>query len=260
MLLLDLDDTLLTPAKTVSAGSAEVLWDCKRRGMVVGYATGRALGCHDRFLRGLPVDCLAVYNGAVLLAYDNGIGTVIERNEISFSTGLAVMKSIQAACPQARVGACAEPYESLDWQVRRMDTKEPVPGGWQAVPPVPFQRFRVEFGPEGPVKLDLPPGVVQVTTQDGTSMILHERAHKGNALVRLAAHFGLTPAEVIAFGDDVNDLPMLRAAGAAVAMGNALPEVKAAAGWVTESNERDGVGRWLQEHILGSNRDSQTEH
>ena len=72
-------------------------------------------------------------------------------------------------------------------------------------------------------------------------------ANKGTALEALCRHLGVTMEETIAFGDGTNDLTMLRAAGLGVAMGNAAPEVKAAAGMVTDDNEHSGVAKVIRE-------------
>ena len=52
---------------------------------------------------------------------------------------------------------------------------------------------------------------------------------KWTAVRRLASQWGIADGEICAVGDDVNDIPMIRSAGLGVAMGNAVPEVKAAA-------------------------------
>jgi 5-amino-6-(5-phospho-D-ribitylamino)uracil phosphatase len=73
---------------------------------------------------------------------------------------------------------------------------------------------------------------------------------KWSAVERLAADWGIDTAAICAVGDDVNDIPMIRAAGLGVAMGNALPEVKAAADRVVSSHDDDGlveVVQWLLE-------------
>ena len=57
---------------------------------------------------------------------------------------------------------------------------------------------------------------------------------------------GIDPGEAIAFGDSENDIPMLRAAGLGVAMGNAQPEVRAAADFVTLSNNENGIAATLE--------------
>ena len=67
----------------------------------------------------------------------------------------------------------------------------------------------------------------------------------GEPLLKL----GLKEA-VAAFGDDANDTDMLRECGCGVAMGNALPQVKAAANAVTAANTQHGVAKWIEEHIL----------
>ena len=64
---------------------------------------------------------------------------------------------------------------------------------------------------------------------------------KWTGLQRLAAHSGIAESAVCAVGDAANDLPMIRGAGFGVAMGNASPDVKDAAAWVTGSNEEGGL-------------------
>ncbi len=75
-------------------------------------------------------------------------------------------------------------------------------------------------------------------------------ATKWSAIRRLAQAWGIDDEEICAVGDDVNDIPMIQAAGLGVAMGNALPEVKTAADRIAPSQEDDGlvdVVNWLLE-------------
>lgn len=64
-------------------------------------------------------------------------------------------------------------------------------------------------------------------------------------LAALCDQWGVTAAEVAAFGDMPNDLPLLRWAGLAVAVANAHPNLLAVAHEVTASNDEDGVARVL---------------
>jgi hydroxymethylpyrimidine pyrophosphatase-like HAD family hydrolase len=57
----------------------------------------------------------------------------------------------------------------------------------------------------------------------------------------IAAASDILPEQVCAVGDDVNDLPMIRAAGLGIAMGHALPEVQAAADVVVSSHDDGGI-------------------
>lgn len=73
---------------------------------------------------------------------------------------------------------------------------------------------------------------------------------KWSAICRLASAWGIDRAAICAVGDDVNDIPMIRAAGLGVAMGNARPEVKAAARRIAPTQDEDGlvqVVEWLLE-------------
>ena len=74
---------------------------------------------------------------------------------------------------------------------------------------------------------------------------------KGAGLLALAGALGLSADALMAIGDGGNDTAMLRAAGLGVAMGNAFPEVKAAADFITADNNADGAARAVERFILG---------
>ena len=76
------------------------------------------------------------------------------------------------------------------------------------------------------------------------------QATKGNALRWCGKHFGFGMEELLAFGDSLNDVSMLEAAGTGIAMGNAREDVKAMGFAVCSTNEEDGVARYIEEHIL----------
>jgi len=70
--------------------------------------------------------------------------------------------------------------------------------------------------------------------------------HKGQGIRDICRVLDIQPSEVIAFGDAENDIPMLQEAGIGVAMGNAADEVKAAADYITLSNNEDGIAAALE--------------
>lgn len=74
--------------------------------------------------------------------------------------------------------------------------------------------------------------------------------NKGHALELLARKLGLQPAEIMAIGDEGNDLSMIKYAGLGVAMGNAIPLVKAAADTQTADNDHHGVAIALEKYVL----------
>ncbi|WP_413526132.1 HAD family hydrolase, partial [Latilactobacillus curvatus] len=72
---------------------------------------------------------------------------------------------------------------------------------------------------------------------------------KATAIRQIQMIHGIDADHTIVFGDGQNDLGMLQSAKYSVAMGNALPKVKAAANYVTETNTNDGVAKFLQQHF-----------
>ena len=76
------------------------------------------------------------------------------------------------------------------------------------------------------------------------------QATKGNALKKAAEMLGIPTMDIVAFGDGLNDLPMLTTAGCSVAVANARPEVITACSNICLSNQEDGVAHFLFEHVL----------
>jgi len=80
--------------------------------------------------------------------------------------------------------------------------------------------------------------------------ILAPEVSKGRALVALASHFGVPISEVMAIGDGPNDVSLLSAAGLAVAMDNAVDEVKAVADHITLDVDHGGVAAAINKFLL----------
>jgi Cof subfamily protein (haloacid dehalogenase superfamily) len=80
--------------------------------------------------------------------------------------------------------------------------------------------------------------------------INHPEADKGHAVGRIAAAAGVDPATVAVIGDAANDVPMFRAAGLSIAMGNAIDEVKALAHFTTAGNDADGFAQAVDRFLL----------
>lgn len=79
---------------------------------------------------------------------------------------------------------------------------------------------------------------------------MHKEVHKGVALERLAKHLGLQREEIMAIGDNENDLTMVDYAGLGVAMENATENIKKAADVITASNDENGVAEAINKYVL----------
>lgn len=88
--------------------------------------------------------------------------------------------------------------------------------------------------------------------------IMPMEATKAKAIQRLKKIMNCN--YVVTFGDGLNDLEMFESADECYAMENAVPELKALANKVIESNDKDGVAHWLEENVLKSNNKSDSHH
>jgi hypothetical protein len=79
---------------------------------------------------------------------------------------------------------------------------------------------------------------------------LSSTASKGDSLAEVASQHDIARAEVMAIGDNFNDLTMLRYAGKGIVMANAEDELKQMGFELTDSNEADGVAKAIEKHIL----------
>ena len=91
----------------------------------------------------------------------------------------------------------------------------------------------------------LPEDLTVVQTAPFYLEVIPRRINKGQGILDICQALELLPEEVMAFGDAENDIPMLRAAGMGVAMGNASRSVKEAADYITATNNEDGIAAAL---------------
>jgi len=73
---------------------------------------------------------------------------------------------------------------------------------------------------------------------------------KGKAVRFLCEHYGVSPAQAVAFGDNFNDLEMLKTVGTGVAMGNAPAEIRAQMAYTAPDNDHAGVADFLHKYVL----------
>ena len=106
---------------------------------------------------------------------------------------------------------------------------------------------------EGLVHAQCPGRLATTFSLPVTLEVMAAGVSKGAALEQVLAGLGRTPAEVIAFGDGMNDLELLRGVGKGVVMGNADPRLRAALGGqeVIGTNAEEAVARYLESLFLG---------
>jgi hypothetical protein len=92
--------------------------------------------------------------------------------------------------------------------------------------------------------------VTTVQTEEHLLQIMHATVSKAHALRVVAAETGVGREQVMAIGDNANDVGMLQWAGVAVAMANAAPELIAVADYVTDHHDADGAAHAIRRIIL----------
>lgn len=246
MIAMDLDGTLLRTDKSISVFSLETLNRCRKCGLKVIYATGRGSSAGER-APSLYFDGRVVMNGAVAYAGEN----ILYNRMIP----MAAARGLLLASDARGLKTCAETsgmhYANFD-----------VSREWESIMNYQITDFTVHDTDAEKLyavitndadiaylQAHLPDGLYMTVSRDGLAQIMHREATKSEAIRALAGHWGISMAEVAAFGDDLNDIDMLTACGTGVAMENALEEVKQAAGHVCGDNDCDGVAKWLAEHI-----------
>ncbi|WP_133960359.1 HAD-IIB family hydrolase [Halanaerobium saccharolyticum] len=87
-------------------------------------------------------------------------------------------------------------------------------------------------------------------SKPGYLEIIPQKASKRAAIKILQERFNINSSEIIAIGDNYNDIDMIKYVGLGVAMGNAPQKVKEIADQVTLSNDDEGVAKAIREYIL----------
>lgn len=99
-------------------------------------------------------------------------------------------------------------------------------------------------------------GLSSVISHKYNFEMVSKDASKGNALEYLAKYLNIRLDDVIAFGDNFNDVSMFKKAGISVAMGNAEKEIKRLCRFVTLTNNEDGVANFIYKHLEKINAES----
>ena len=100
------------------------------------------------------------------------------------------------------------------------------------------------------IKSNLPKELYLNVSRDNLAMVMHKEARKSIGILEIANKFNVGKDEILVFGDDTNDKDMFLNSGVCVAMGNAIDEIKIIADHICDTNDNDGVAKWLDENIL----------
>lgn len=270
MIGFDLDDTLLTSNKELTLYTKEVLTKAIRQGIVVLPATGRPLCGLTEEIRNFPgIRYALTANGARLL--DMKEGTILYECLVPRETtekllniflqydalveiyyegvGFAQedkLQRIHEFFPRQAMAEYVLTTRKMVKDVRRKFEETDLPSDKvQAV-------FKTLEEKERALKevLSKVEGIEAVSSLGNNIEVNVKGVNKGSSLVRLGEMLGIRREEIMAFGDGENDIAMMEAVGFGVAMENGLDAVKAAARYITASNNEDGVAKAIEKYVL----------
>ncbi len=252
----DIDGTRVRSDGTISARSRRALEGAERAGALVVFVTGRPPRWMQPVIEQTGASGLAICaNGA--LVYDLGSGQIVREHALSSQIAGELVESIREALPGVAFAVenglqfGHEPHYVPGWPA-----PDRIVAAVDELIAEPVAKLLVKHPDRPPAEIyDLVvrlAGETAMVTYSGDVLLEVSGAgvSKASTLADLCAARGFEAADVVAFGDMPNDIPMLRWAGRAVAVGNAHHEVLAVADEVTETNDDDGVARVL-ERIFG---------
>lgn len=266
---MDLDGTLLTSKKELTAYTKEILSRAVKQGIIVMPATGRPLkGITDDLLEFSGFRYAVTANGGRVLDIRTGetlfeelvpaeiAGKVLEilghydaLREIYFDgVGYAQEDALQ------NIGRYLEEPPMMEYIMR---TRIPVPDLWakfeeenRAVDKVQGLFVSLEERAMAIRELREVSGIEITGALKKNIEVNAAGVNKGRALIKLGELLGIRREEIMAFGDGANDLKMIKEVGVGVAMENAKDELKEAADYIAGSNDKDGVARFIETYVL----------
>lgn len=248
---LDLDGTLLNSKKQVSSRNIASLRACLSRSITVIIATGRPPRSIRQFL---PPDILhhvelVCYNGALTL------DTLGHRHSehIPSSLSVQILNDVQKNVNQAYLSVESEdhlfttmPSEIIHRQ-RLLFTPSRV--SFQELVKIPANKILVSHFTTGLPVIEKYRKETSFVITDGGSLvqIMKKGVSKASGVGRICRLKKISMSEVMAFGDDANDLELFHTCSVPVAMANAIERVKQSASLITRSNDEDGVSVILEQ-------------
>ena len=252
----DLDGTAVRSDGTISARTRRALVSAADAGAMVVIVTGRP----PRWLRGIADATghhgLAICaNGAIV--WDLHTEQVVSSYPIDVSTVRDIATSLRAEIPE--LGFAVELIDTgfghePSYRPRWTTDDHTIVAELEALLSRPVAKLLARH--EGMTADELLARARTVVTDELASLTHSSReglleisaagVTKASTLTAVCTDNGFGPADVVAFGDMPNDLPMLAWAGHSVAVGNAHPEVLGAVDEVTASNDEDGVAQVLE--------------
>ena len=248
LIVLDLDGTLLNSQKNISEGNLSALRNARENGVLIAFSTARSAGAMREYIVAVQPDIL-ISNGGALVERN---GEVLFRRQLSAESVRHIIKR----CQELSDGKCEV---TVDTEQGYFHNHKPDNDFSKLVIPdngkysdfsdfnYPAYKVTAEVEREEDARklaAEIPDCGTISFSGEIWRRFAHIEATKRHALEHICGALSIEPKEILAFGDDYNDIEMLDFC-TGVAMGNAIPDVKAAAEFEADTNDNDGVARFI---------------
>ena len=243
-IITDLDRTLLRTDKSLSEYTVEVLMECKARGIKVLAATARPERSITDYDAAIGFDAVTVMNGAKVVIGERvmtyGIPDALAEEMLG---KVCDCKNLLFSVETGEILYARDHIPEFEYTLHTEFPK--LPAGETAYKILVSGEGAAEF-----VKDNLLDGLHCTVANGYLVQIMSQDAKKKEGVRVMLDAFGISPEEAVYFGDDHDDAESMQLCGLGVAVDNAIPEVKAVADAIAESNDADGVAKWIEAHLL----------
>ena len=272
LVAIDLDGTLLNSRSELSHANRQALADATARGVQIVVVTGRRSHSARKLVEAIPCPVTLISSNGALVTSSSG--EAVHSNFLPRDTACRVLEVTREFRPytaaiyhepgsgQVLLEQSAVPAGPLGWYLKNSpDCYRQVSNLESALPSDPIQILiggpPTIIEPADPLLRSSPVGVdihltwTKYLLRDISLLdVMNTGCTKGATLALWAERCGITASEVMAIGDNFNDLEMLRFAGLPVVMGNRTPGFGEAHWTLTLNNDEDGVAAAIRAHVL----------
>ena len=248
MILTDLDHTLLRQDGSISDKTLRVLAECRAKGILFAIATARYWIGAERYIDLLKPDYEITTDGTLIHSHDQ----CLYSSEFSVSDTNRIIHSIAQAVPGAEITVAHG--KTIYWNSRYISESEKLHKAvycdYESPLEVRSNKIVAELPEESIARRIAEQTDCRLQCYRGEKWYAFLPAGSGKieAIRALSETSGICLEDTASFGDDRNDVEMLRLCGKGVAVANAVPEALEAADEITLSNDEDGVAVWLADH------------
>ena len=250
MIITDLDNTLLRGDKSISEYTISTLMKYQNKGIKIAFATARSTQASSRFLDQLTPDIFIGYGGAVSFAGEE----IISRYDIPADISSQL---INKCLQEPEISYVHAINESVAY-TNRIDSADTDSSHYKYVDfslnnNISYLKISlVTTNPNVVERIASNYPMLDLLRYTGENLyrFANRNAVKWNAVKAVTEYYNINTDMVVAFGDDKNDLEMIKNCGVGVAVENAIEEVKSVAKYICDINDNDGVAKWLEERIL----------